>query len=89
MLRVLVIADIHLDPWYEARASPSCRCRRDCINPDMPPMPYGQAGCDSPIALLDSILDAASEVVESPDLLLMLGDHMAHHLKQYVRWQTN
>lgn len=84
-LRAVVVTDVHLDPLYDATASKSCFCRSECRGTaGTHPQLYGQAGCDSPSLLLDSVLFAAARAFDPPpELLIMLGDHMAHRLKQH------
>lgn len=80
-----MISDVHLDPWYHPAASTACFCRAQCNAPRSSSgrRVYGQPGCDSPLALLDHILTSAAAIDEHPDLVLMLGDAMAHHLKNF------
>lgn len=83
MHSVIILADLHLYPEYDGRVSRSCQCRwtqvdehRSCVLPSMQPM--GQIGCDAPYALVNAAIEAASDAVPSPDLILILGD-LVHH----------
>ena len=82
-MRALVLADVHYDPLYDAHARPDCMCRSECANASATPLAFGQPGCDSPSALLDSTLSAAAGVLPSPDVVFIMGDNMAHHLARY------
>ena len=62
-MRALVLADVHYDPLYDAHARPDCMCRSECANASATPLAFGQPGCDSPSALLDSTLSAAAGVL--------------------------
>ena len=44
---------------YSPFADPSCLCRAECANRSRAPLPYGQPGCDAPLALLDLTLEMA------------------------------
>ena len=79
-MRGIVLTDVHMDPLYNPLADPSCLCRDECANRSRPPRPFGQAGCDAPLALLDLTLEIASRELPSPDFVFMLGDTFAHHL---------
>ena len=72
-MRGIVLTDVHMDPVYSPLADPSCLCRAECANHSRPPRPYGQLGCDAPLALLDLTLDIARRELPSPDFVFMLG----------------
>ena len=77
--RWLVITDIHYDPFYgTARASDDRGAH--CASPTA--SPFGQFGCDSPWALVESMLVAAHAEEPNPDAVLMLGDFTRHNMKQ-------
>ena len=72
-MRGIVLTDVHMDPLYSPLADPSCLCRAECANRSRPPRPYGQPGCDAPLALLDLTLEIARRELPSPDFVFMLG----------------
>lgn len=82
-LRLVILTDWHSNPYYQANLSKHCRCMTldphagSCML-STPASGYGQYGCDSPIALVRSSLEAAAAVVPEPDLVLVLGDLTMH-----------
>lgn len=92
----LQITDFHLDPEYNASFGPACFCnrpedpalRKACLEgqPNSSGNQFGQHGCDSPIALVDAVLDAA--LANAPaagyDWVLVTGDFVRHMMHRSV-----
>lgn len=83
--RALLISDVHADPLYEPKAAAECRCRRHCLNISRPSRPWGQPLCDAPYALVEATVAAAQKVLPEPDLVLILGCMVAHHMDSQER----
>jgi hypothetical protein len=73
------MTDIHYDPFYATSMAEDSR-GANCTSPNA--APFGQLGCDSPWALVKSMLVAAHAEEPNPDAVLMLGDFTRHHMDQ-------
>ena len=78
--RALLIADLHADPSYQLQATAKCRCRSPCLNVSQPARRWGQPLCDAPYALIEATVAAAQKALPEPDLVLILGCMVAHHM---------
>ena len=64
---VALLTDLHFDAHYDPHATAldaageRCRCHAYCANSTRLPLRFGQAGCDSPWALVNLSLAASSE----------------------------
>ena len=83
--RILHLSDFHYDPIYdpEITGKDHCACNRlesRCAKTfAKKKAPYGRKGCDSPMKLIRSALQAAGSVIPSPDLIVSTGDMVRHH----------
>jgi sphingomyelin phosphodiesterase acid-like 3 len=77
--RWLVMTDIHYDPFYATSRAVNSR-DTNCSSPTA--APFGQFGCDSPWALVKSMMVAAHAEEPNPEAILMLGDFTRHDMKQ-------
>ena len=79
----LLFSDIHLDLFYkeDAPAGKMSFCRNESM-PSTYNAPYGRIGCDSPLGLLNQLLNAMKEQESnvSVDFVMLSGDTCAHQL---------
>lgn len=83
--RFFHLSDIHIDPYYDAKADQSTFCRAelkmhcsvDLSAPHMP-NPNGQFGCDTPQSMFNSSLASMLDVDSAPSFILISGDISAH-----------
>ena len=83
--RLLHMSDLHYDPGYKPNALPgrTCACNHieaSCKTDDYEP--YGRQHCDSPMPLIDSMLNMAKQVLPTPDLIVSTGDFIRHHAEK-------
>ena len=76
--------DIHLDLNYDENLSPSdnfCR-NQTTINSSTnnSPKQFGQYGCDTPLALFQSMLSYAKSVTKEPSFIVLGGDIVPHNV---------
>lgn len=75
-LSFLLFSDIHLDPWYEASAGKNGFCRNVSL-PSAYNASYGRPGCDSPLKLLNEVLNAMKSVraknITKVDFIMLSG----------------
>ncbi|XP_028412957.1 sphingomyelinase phosphodiesterase D-like isoform X2 [Dendronephthya gigantea] len=79
-LSFLLFSDIHLDPWYKAMAGDKY-CRNTSIQSAYNAS-YGRPGCDSPLKLLNEVLNGMKSVraknITKMDFVMLSGDTCAH-----------
>ncbi|KAJ7622053.1 sphingomyelin phosphodiesterase [Roridomyces roridus] len=80
-LRVVHLSDVHIDRMYTVGAEANCTkpiCCRDFSTqrPTVPAGPNGNAQCDSPISLADSMLAEIERI--GPDFSIFTGDVVEH-----------
>jgi hypothetical protein len=73
-LKFIFINDIHYDPDYKSKGSPSNNKCRIETNTSAVPHPYGQYGCDTPKSTLASMLSHAKSVLNEPSFVVIGGD---------------
>jgi len=93
--KLLLMADVHYDAYYDPSRGPSCQCNAEfddaletCKFPSTSESTdglfvgstnWGQFGCDSPSSLVASAFAAAAATLPTPDVLVFAGDFMSHH----------
>jgi len=88
----LQISDIHLDPWYDGSLSRDCFCNRfglanisdlSSCRVNSTQNRFGQRGCDTPYALLQSTLAAAAANAPKGgyDWIFVTGDYVRHFIE--------
>ena len=97
--RVLHLTDLHFDPFFQAGAPSNCKhehetfccCRNNSIAEDpanpAPARPYGEYHCDSPLLLIDSMLNFTAGLGPF-DAILWTGDNQPHDSYTITREQT-
>ena len=80
-LRVGVLSDMHVnlkyDPLYSHQDGNNCWASGDLADK---PSPWARYGCDPSAELVDAMLQHFVEVFGTPDILLINGDNLAHHV---------
>ena len=90
-IKIAIINDVHLDPYYEVNVSSkdSCRGKNPLMSgsniKDAPSAFLGRWGCDSPMDLVDTITSYIVEKHSDLDVLMMSGDFTGHGIstKEY------
>ncbi|KAI8072913.1 Metallo-dependent phosphatase-like protein [Gongronella butleri] len=89
-LTVLHLSDWHVDPLYEANSDAICDkpfcCRSeftDYNNVSKPASVWGEYSCDTPLALIESMLEYIPTAAPTLDFGLMTGDVPPHEV-----WNT-
>ncbi|MFH4973541.1 hypothetical protein AB6A40_000250 [Gnathostoma spinigerum] len=78
-LKILQFTDFHLDVDYsEAKGSRSSKCHASNGTKSDKLGPYGDYICDSPLKLVQSAIDAASQTVPNPEFIFWTGDSIPH-----------
>ncbi|ORX59557.1 sphingomyelin phosphodiesterase [Hesseltinella vesiculosa] len=90
LLTILHLSDWHVDPEYETNADAVCDkpfcCRSsftDYNNVTKPASMWGEYTCDTPLALVESMLEYIEEELPDVDFGLMTGDIPPHEV-----WNT-
>jgi predicted MPP superfamily phosphohydrolase len=83
-LKIGVIADLHFDPFYDPTTSADTWCENNLESiPDVS-APIGRHGCDPNFALIEVMLKHFRHTFASPDVLLIVGDHVGHGTYLYA-----
>ena len=90
-LRVGVISDMHTNLLYDATASVDDNCvasssafTSDGQISNDESAPIARIGCDPSTTLVDYMLRRFTEVFTSVDVILVTGDHIAHHVAPHM-----
>lgn len=81
--KIGVIADLHTNPNYNPNISANYDCVQQSGATTDVAAPLGRYGCDSSTALIDIMLKHFRDTFGKPDVLLVLGDHVAHCIDDY------
>ena len=85
-LKAFHFTDIHIEPFYDPTNVNNGNCRKEnCCKDRCESFKYDyslapQLGCDPPLNLLDSMLDAMVGIDNAIDVILFTGDLPAHKL---------
>ena len=83
--KIGVISDLHLNTAYAATASVDDNCIAvGTSGPDDISAPIGRIGCDPSITMVDFMMQRFNEAFGSVDVLLVTGDHIAHHQSPHL-----
>ena len=75
----LWLSDIHLDPFYGRAEAVQHKNSDYCtLDSALQSHPYGQAGCDSPLVLVQAALTEAAAQTVRPDFVVISGDFCRH-----------
>ena len=77
-LNFILFNDIHYDPMYSSNGTSSINFCRNSTKSNVSYV-YGQYGCDTPNATLESMLDYAKSVLKNPAFIVIGGDVLAHN----------
>ena len=81
-LKVGVISDLHMNPYYSATASEDTNCvasnDKDFETVTKDTAPIGRINCDPSPILVDYMLQRFTEAFGDVDVILVTGDHVAH-----------
>jgi len=74
----LWFSDVHYDPYYSTTDAYKAGYNNKavCNSTSIPPL--GSVGCDSPKALVDSVLAYATKIDASPSFIIVTGDLIRH-----------
>lgn len=83
-VKIGVLNDIHYDPYYDNTAAVAEQCRENSplemssfqMSPG--PSPYGHFGCDSPMSLIDIVMNKVKNLEPDLNILLISGDFLGH-----------
>lgn len=82
-LKVGVIADLHTNPNYNSTIAAKYDCVQQSGATTDVAAPLCRYGCDSSTALIDVMLQHFRDTFGKPDVLLVVGDHVAHCIDDY------
>lgn len=76
----LWLSDLHLDPYYGTADAASSHNDQCILNATASRFPYGQPGCDAPMALINETLDHITSTIseEEADFVIITGDFARH-----------
>jgi hypothetical protein len=81
--KIGIIADLHFNPNYDPNASAATFCEREEGYATDVFAPLSRHGCDPSIELVDVMLRHFRYTFASPDILLVVGDHVGHSTDDY------
>ncbi len=92
-LKMVLLTDWHVDPNYSPSLGPECACNNvswgACSSElSSPASRVGQFGCHVPEPRFAASLEAAVAAVPDPDLVIVLGDFVAHRSRSFAFTQT-
>ena len=83
-LQVGLLSDLHLQLRFNADLDHVVGDEGDCIEgsgtPSALKAPMGRYGCDSPVVLIEQMLNRMIEKYGKQDVILLTGDFTAHHV---------
>ncbi|WKY13211.1 hypothetical protein Q1695_004204 [Nippostrongylus brasiliensis] len=77
-LKILHLADFHLDVDYSVDGDKSKMCHTTNSVPKSRLGPFGDYMCDAPKPLVVHAIDEAKRLVPDPDLIIWTGDNVPH-----------
>lgn len=82
-LKMVLMTDWHVDPHYSTHLGPECRCNNVTVGVCSTTLStkasrFGTMGCNVPEPLFAASLEAAVAALPDPDLVIILGDFVAH-----------
>lgn len=84
-LKVGVISDLHMNPYYSATASEDTNCvasnAAGTVSNDTAPI--GRINCDPSPVLVGYMLQRFTEAFGDVDVILVTGDHVAHKVSPH------